>query len=69
MDFRNNKVVLFINGKNRDEKIRSLRPMNGKLSDAKHLPMVFRLGHYFFDNKPIIGKLINVNIWARSVLK
>ena len=50
MDFENDKVVLFFNGKNRYEKIR-------------------RLGHYFFDNKPIIGKLINVNIWGRSVKK
>ena len=67
MDFKKDKIILFLNGKNRNEKIRSLRPMNGKLSDAKGLPMVVRLGHYFFDNKPIIGKLINVNIWSRSV--
>ena len=48
MDFRNIKVVLFINGKIRSEKKRGLCPMNGKLIDAKHLPMVFRLDRYFF---------------------
>ena len=65
IDFKHDDRVLYLNGKNRNESGRVLRPMNGKLSTATALPMVVRLGHYFFDNKPLIGKLVDVNIWSR----
>ena len=65
IDFKNDARVLYLNGKNSYERGRALRPMNGKLSNATTLPMVVRLGHYFFDNKPLIGRLVDVNIWNR----
>ena len=27
--------------------------------------MVVRVGHYYFDNKPIIGKIVDFNMWDR----
>ena len=29
--------------------------------------MVMRLGHYYFDNKPIIGKIVDFHMWDRWV--
>ena len=25
----------------------------------------FRIGHYYFDNKPMIGKMADINVWSR----
>ena len=68
MDFKNDDITLYRDGRKFVEKMRRLRPMNGKLSNATDLPMVVRLGHYFFDNKPLIGKLVYFNLWSRSVI-
>ena len=65
IDFKHDDRVMYLDGKNRNGRGRVLRLMNGKLSNATALPMVVRLGHYFFDNKPLIGKLVDVNIWSR----
>ena len=65
IDFKNDDRVFYLNGMKRKGRGRALRPMNGKLSNATALPMVVRLGHYFFDNKLLIGKLVDVNIWTR----
>ena len=35
------------------------------MSAAAGLPLVIRLGHYYFDNKPLIGKMADVNVWSR----
>ena len=45
LNFPDDRWILFINGE--DEgfyQTSSLRPLNGKFSDADDLPMVFRLG-------------------------
>ena len=26
----------------------------------------FRIGHYYFDNKPMIGMMADINVWSRS---
>ena len=41
------------------------RPLDGKLSTNSTLPMVIRLGHYYFDNKPLIGKIVDFHVWSR----
>ena len=42
-----------------------VRPLNGKFSKNTNLPMVLRLGHYYFDNKPLIGKIVDFHAWNR----
>ena len=32
-----------------------------------HQPLLVTLGHYFFDNTPMIGKIIDVNMWSRHL--
>ena len=31
------------------------------------LPMVIRIGHYYFDNKPLIGKVADIQVWDRML--
>lgn len=65
LDFSGNKWNLFVNGKEIEDSKAKLRPLNGKMSDAADLPMVVRLAHYYFDNKPIIGQIVDFNMWDR----
>ena len=46
-------------------KKKSLRKLTEFLSENVDLPMVIRIGHYYFDNKPLIGKMVDVNVWSR----
>ena len=65
-DFSGDRWEYLVNGKRLKYKRTSyLRPLNGRMSDDKDLPMVVRLGHYYFDNKPIIGKMIDFHLWDR----
>lgn len=65
LDFPADNWQLFVNGQEIPGQSSSLRPLTGKMSDAKDLPMVVRLAHYFFDDKPIIGKIVDFNLWDR----
>ena len=66
IDFANDISDLYINGEiYNNTELRKLRPMNAKLSEQKDLSMLIRIGHYYFDNKPLIGKIVNVNVWSR----
>ena len=64
-DFPADNWQLFVNGKEIANLSTILRPLTGKMSDAKDLPMVVRLAHYYFDDKPIIGKIVDFNLWDR----
>ena len=64
VDLAGNKWNLFVHGKELEHS-KTMRPLNGKMSDATDLPMVVRLAHYYFDNKPIIGQIVDFNMWDR----
>ena len=65
LDFPADNWQLFVNGQEIPGQSSNLRPLTGKMSDAKDFPMVVRLAHYFFDDKPIIGKIVDFNLWDR----
>ena len=64
-DFAGDRWDIFVNGDEVDNVQSNLRPVGGRLSDEKDLPMVVRIAHYYFDNKPIIGKVADVHVWDR----
>ena len=33
--------------------------------DADTVPMIVRLGRYYFDDTPLIGKIFDFNMWDR----
>lgn len=41
--------------------------MKTRLSGDPDKPMIIRLGHYYFDNKPLIGKMADVQVWDRAL--
>ena len=66
LDFPNDQWDLYINGKaNMTYLYRQARKLNERFSDRKDLPMVIRLGHYYFDNKPILGTILDFHVWDR----
>ena len=65
VDFVLDKFSLYINGQKSPPPSSKLRPLTGKMSDAKDLPLIVRMGHYYFDNKPIIGRMVDINMWDR----
>ena len=65
LDFHNNTWDMRINGKENTGKKTWARPTDGFMSNNTDLPMVIRIGHYYFDNKPIIGRIVDINIWSR----
>ena len=66
IDFSNNLAELFMNGQHfyNSTSVR-LRPVGGKLSKSTGTSLTIRIGHYYFDNKPIIGKMADVHVWSR----
>ena len=70
IDFVNDQCDLYINGKaNMTYLYRKNRKFIERFSDNTDLPMVIRLGHYYFDNKPIIGTILDFHVWDRYLIR
>ena len=65
MDFVSDTTLYFAEGKAFTGKFSVLGPLSGLLSNNTNLPMVVRIGHYYFDNKPMIGRMVDINMWSR----
>ena len=66
LDLANDNWLLYINGKtNLTYTYNKPRKLNEKFSDRADLPMVMRLGHYYFDNKPLLGTILDFHVWDR----
>ena len=66
LDIVNDEWLLYINGKtNLTYTYNRPRKLNEKFSDKTDLPMVIRLGHYYFDNKPLLGTVLDFHVWDR----
>ena len=65
IDFPGDQWELFINGNPFGYQVSKLRRLDGRMSNATKLPMIVRIGIYYFDNKPLIGKIIDINFWDR----
>ena len=68
INFKDDEWMLAINGDTNKTFLKNYnRPLVGKFSENSSTPMVMRLGHYYFDNKPIIGKIVDFHMWDRWV--
>ena len=67
LDFANDTTAYYANGKAFEGKISSAKPLRVWMSNNTDLPMLVRIGHYYFDNKPMIGRIIDMNMWSRWV--
>ena len=65
MDFVSDNTLYYAEGKPFSGKFSFIRPLSAFLSNNTDLPMVVRIGHYYFDNKPMIGRMVDINMWSR----
>ncbi|XP_023325055.1 uncharacterized protein LOC111698837 [Eurytemora carolleeae] len=63
IDIEENTLMMYQNGVSDFHPISFSAPLKNRLSNNTELPMVVRLGHYYFDSKPLIGKIAGVNVW------
>ena len=62
-DYVNGTVEMFLNGKKSQQKIR--KPIVLPKDSEGALPLIIRFGQYFYDNTPLIGKVVDINVWDR----
>ena len=61
-NYVNKTVDMFMNGKKIKQTVR--KPLS--LPDnSESAPLILRFGHYFYDNTPLIGKVVDINVWDR----
>ena len=66
IDFVDDQWNLYINGQtNMTYTYRKTRKLKERFSNRTDLPMVIRLGHYYFDNKPVLGTILDFHVWDR----
>ena len=65
MDFVSDTTLYYAEGKEFSGKASQARHISELLSNNTELPMVVRIGHYYFDNKPMIGRMVDIHMWSR----
>jgi hypothetical protein len=58
MDFKNETAELFLGGESQGS-VSIDDPGAGR-------KRVLRLGHFYYDDKPMIGKIVGIHAWDRS---
>jgi hypothetical protein len=60
-DFVTGTVDLFMNGKRLKQNVKK------PISRGDHVgkPFIIRMGKYYYDRTPFIGKLVDINMWDR----
>ena len=61
-DYVNGTVEMFLNGKRSQQKVK--KPI-ALPEDSGEKPLIIRFGRYFYDDTPLIGKVVDINIWDR----
>jgi hypothetical protein len=61
-DYVNGTVDLFLNGRQIQQKIK--KPISLP-EDAAENPLIIRFGHYYYDGTPLIGTIVDINVWDR----
>ena len=62
INYTEGTMELFLNGETLWPKVR--KPMELP-PDWEISPMIVRLGRYYFDDTPLIGKIVDFNMWDR----
>ena len=62
IDYDNGTMEMFLNGEKLPQKSRKAMALP---ENSDSLPLVVRLGRYYYDNTPLLGKIIDFNMWDR----
>ena len=60
-NFVNGTTDLFMNGKRLKQNVK--KPVTR--GDHEGKPLIIRIGKYYYDNTPLIGKVVDINFWDR----
>ena len=55
-------MSMFLNGEKLPQKSRKAMALP---ADSSTLPLVVRLGRYYYDDTPLLGKILDFNMWDR----
>jgi hypothetical protein len=63
-DYVNGTVEMFLNGDKIKQTIKKpiILPYN-----SEKQPLIVRFGRYYYDSTPLIGQVVDINIWDRWV--
>ena len=61
-NYVNGTVDMFLNGEKSQQKVK--KPITLP-ADSDNKPLIIRIGHYYFDDTPLIGKMVDINAWDR----
>ena len=62
LDYDNNTIQLFFNGEKSPQIDKKPLTLPG---DHQDKPLIIRMGRYYYDDTPLIGKIVDINIWDR----
>ena len=65
LDYEHDLLDLYINGQGNVTKIRNHIEFGNVTHAKNNKKMTIRLGHYDFDDTPLIGKIIDFHLWDR----
>ena len=61
-NYVNGTVEMFLNGEKNQQIIKKPIVLP---EESNENPLIVRFGKYFYDNTPLIGKVVDINIWDR----
>ena len=61
-DYEAGTLEMFLNGEKQNQKI--VRPLVLP-EDSTDKPLIIRFGRYYYDDTPLIGMIVDINIWDR----
>jgi len=64
-DYINGTVEMFLNGNQIQQKIKKSLSLPVA---SENLPLIVRFGRYYYDDTPLIGKVVNINMWNRQTI-
>ena len=62
IDYDNGTMSMFLNGEKLPQKSRKAMALP---ANSSSLPLVVRLGRYYYDDTPLLGKILDFNLWDR----
>ena len=61
-DYVNGTVEMFLNGEKSAKKVK--KPITVP-EGSEGSPLIVRIGRYYYDDTPLIGKMVDINLWDR----
>ena len=61
-NYLNGTVGMYLNGEETTQRIKKPITLPENHEDV---PLIIRFGHYYYDDTPLIGTIVDINMWDR----